>query len=299
MSNLFPLRNGVAASAVQLPPGTWATVLDCLCAQFPAIAREQWLSRIERAHVLDAAGVPIDAHTAYRVGLSIFYYREVAAETIIPFPEAVLHIDEHLVVADKPHFLPVTPAGAYVEETLLARLIRRLGNPDLVPLHRIDRGTAGLVLFSADRASRSRYQALFRTRAMVKRYEALAPALPQFTFPLTRISRLERGEPFFRMREVEGEPNAETRIEVIAREAHHWRYGLYPVSGRKHQLRVHMAALGAPILNDDFYPALASAGAHERRCDDYSKPLQLLAASLSFIDPLSGLDRHFESRMTL
>ncbi|MFC5489836.1 pseudouridine synthase [Dokdonella soli] len=273
-------------------------MLDCLCAHFPAISRERWLSRIERARVLDASGVPIDAHTPYRVGIRIHYYREVASEAPIPFAETVLHADAHLVVADKPHFLPVTPAGIHVEETLLARLIRRLGNPELAPLHRIDRGTAGLVLFSADRDSRSHYQALFRTRRIEKRYEALAPALPQLTFPLTRSSRIEAGEPFFRMRDVAGVPNAETRIEVIACEGDIWRYALYPVSGRKHQLRVHMAALGAAIVNDDFYPRLADARA-PGSADDYSRPLKLLAQAVDFIDPLSGAARRFESRLSL
>lgn len=295
MSVSIPLRNGVAASALQLPPGAWVTVLDCLCAHFPAIGREQWLSRIERARVLDANGVPIDARTPYRVGLDIFYFREVASEPSVPFAETVLYADEHLVVADKPHFLPVMPAGDHVEETLLARLVRRLDNPHLVPLHRIDRATAGLVLFSANPASRARYQALFRTRAIVKRYEALAPVLPQCTFPLVRMSRIVTGEPFFRMREVEGTPNAETHIDVIARAGDTWRYALQPVSGRKHQLRVHMAALGAPIVNDDTYPHLA----HTRAADDYSRPLKLLAQALAFVDPLSGAARRFESGLSL
>lgn len=294
MKPVAPALDGLAASTLQLPPGSWATVLDCLCAHFPAIPREQWLSRFDRGRVLDAQHAALTATHPYRVGLVLHYYREVEAEAVIPFEEVLLHVDEHLVVADKPHFLPVTPGGGYVEQTLLTRLTRRLGNPHLVPLHRIDRGTAGLVLFSANPASRAAYQALFRGRAMYKRYEALAAPLPQLAFPLTRRSRLDSGEPFFRMQELAGEPNTETRIEVIERGATLWRYGLEPVTGKKHQLRVHLAALGAAILNDDFYPQLAEPAA-----DDYRRPLQLLARELRFSDPLSGQPRRFESQRRL
>lgn len=282
------------ASTVHLPPGAWATVLDGLCARFGAIDRALWLDRIARGRVLDGQGVAITPQTPYRVGMRIHYYREVADERPIPFVEAVLHADAHLVVADKPHFLPVIPAGGFVEQTLLRRLMHRLGNPDLVPLHRIDRATAGLVLFSANPASRAAYQSLFRERRIDKRYEALAPSLPSLMFPLSRRSRIVAGEPFFRMREVDGEPNSETRIEPIERGEDVWRYALVPVSGRKHQLRVHMAALGAPIMGDTLYPALA-----ERSVDDYRHPLKLLARSLAFVDPLSGERRHFESRLAL
>lgn len=166
-------------------------------------------------------------------------------EPVIPFAETVVHADAHLVVACKPHFLPVAPTGAYVRETLLTRLVRRLDNPSLVPLHRIDRETAGLVLFSADPASRGRYQALFRERRIRKHYLALAPPLPGLVFPHVHRSRLEPGEPFFRMHEAAGEPNSETVIDVVARGEDTWTYRLQPITGHKHQLRVHMAALGA------------------------------------------------------
>ena len=284
-------------SRLQLPPGPWRTVLDGLCARFPAIARDVWLDRFARGRVLDAAGTPLTIDAPYRAGADIRYFREVADEAAIPFQENVLYADAHLVVADKPHFLPVTPAGGHVRETLLARLVQRLGNPDLVPLHRIDRDTAGLVLFSANPATRDAYQSLFRHRRIRKYYEALAPALPALSFPLVHASRLEKGEPFFRMREVDGAANSETRIDVIERGEECWRYALEPVTGRKHQLRVHMAALGAPILNDRVYPRLASADIGLR--PDFARPLQLLARGLAFDDPLSGAERRFESSLRL
>lgn len=285
------------ASTLHLPAGPWGTVLDCLCAHFPAIPRETWLQRMQRGRVLDSQGQPLDASSAYREGLRVHYFREVEAETPIPFEERILHVDEHLVVADKPHFLPVTPSGQYVEQTLLARLAKRLGNPLLVPLHRIDRPTAGLVLFSANPDSRAAYQALFRERRMHKRYEAIAPPLPQLDFPHVRRSRLVEGDPFIVMREAEGAINSETRIEVLERGEHWWRYALYPVSGKRHQLRVHMSALGAALRNDPLYPQLLPE--EQRRSDDYSRPLQLLARALAFDDPLSGEPRQFESQLQL
>lgn len=282
------------ASTLYLPAGSWTTVLDCLCAHFAAISREQWLDRMARGRVLDAAGAPITAQATYREGLRVHYFREVPNETPIPVLESILYADEHLVVADKPHFLPVTPAGEYVEQTLLRRLIRRLDNPDLVPLHRIDRHTAGLVLFSANKSSRSAYQSLFPTRQIDKRYEAIARALPEMEFPRVHKSRLVEGEPFFRMREGEGASNTETRIEVSERNGEFWRYALFPVTGKKHQLRVHMAALGAPICNDPFYPEVL-----KDVVDDFSLPLKLLAHSLDFVDPVSGQPRHFETQIEL
>lgn len=285
---------GIAASTVHLPRGAWSSVLDCLCAHFTTIPRETWLQRFAQGRILDADHRPLAADHPYREGLCVRYFREVANEPAIPFAETILHVDDDLVVADKPHFLPVTPAGEYVEQTLLHRLSVKLGNPDLVPLHRIDRATAGLVLFSANPATRSRYQALFLHRAIEKRYVALAAPLPGITFPLTRRTRLVAGEPFFRMCETDGMPNSETRIEVIDRDDSPWRYALTPVTGRKHQLRVHMAALGAGIENDPLYPRLRA-----RTDDDHARPLKLLAQKLAFDDPLSGMHRRFESRLTL
>ncbi|MHC8406456.1 pseudouridine synthase [Pseudomonas sp. TMB3-21] len=282
------------ASTLYLPPGAWRTVLDCLCEHFSAIDREQWLDRIARGRVLDGQGTPIAVDLPYKEGLRIHYFREVRDEKPIPVTETILYADEHLVVADKPHFLPVTPAGEYVEQTLLRRLIRRLDNPHLVPLHRIDRHTAGLVMFSANPQTRSAYQSLFPTRQIEKRYEAIAKALPDLTFPRVHKSRLVEGEPFFRMQEAAGVSNTETTVDVREKNGDLWRYALYPVTGKKHQLRVHMAALGSGICNDPFYPCVLTDAA-----DDYANPLKLLAQGLRFVDPVTGQERAFESAITL
>lgn len=287
-------------STLQLPPGSWTTLLDCVCDRFPRVGREQWLDRFARGRVLDASGRALAADAPYRVGLTIRYFREVESEPRVPFEESLVHVDDELVVADKPPFLPVAPTGAWVRETLLARLVRRLGNRDLVPLHRIDRLTSGLVLFSANPATRDRYQSLFRERRIAKEYRALAPPLPQCAFPFERRSRIESGEPFFRMRECAGTANAITRIDVLARDRVDatdtplWLYALAPITGRKHQLRVHLAALGAPIANDPLYPELAPTYA-----DDAARPLALVAHALEFRDPLTGSARRYVSSRTV
>ena len=275
-------------SRLQLPPGPWHTVLEALCAHFPRIPEAQWRERFLRGRVLDDAGTPLPLDAPYRIGAQVQYFREVADEQALPGGEYVVHHDAHLLVAFKPHYLPVAPTGAWVRQTLLTRLVALTGNTDLVPLHRLDRDTAGLVMFSTQPATRGAYQALFRERRIRKLYRAVAPPLPGLSFPHEHRSRLEAGEPFFRMREVEGEPNSETVIDVLERNGPTWTYQLEPVTGRKHQLRVHMAALGAPIIGDRYYPKL-----QPQDTDDLAAPLQLTAYALAFDDPISASTRQF------
>jgi len=285
-----PTVGGVSPSRLRLPPGRWATVLEFLTERFPGVGAETWLARMSEGRVTDEAGRRVSARTPYRAGACVFYYRELEAEAPIPFAERVVYRDEHILVADKPHFLPVVPAGRFLRETLLVRLKQQGAPAGLVPAHRLDRETAGVVLFSLNPATRGLYAALFRERKVAKLYEALAPTRPDLRFPLTRRSRLAAGEPFFRMKEVEGEPNAETRVDVLRRRGAFTLYELRPLTGRKHQLRLHLSALGMPIMNDRLYPEPRDAGE-----DDFSRPLQLLARSLAFRDPLTGREHHFES----
>jgi tRNA pseudouridine32 synthase/23S rRNA pseudouridine746 synthase len=290
----LPIRDGVAPSYLWLQNGLWPDMLAFLEQQFPHIEPAIWIDRMRRGEVVDDAGMRLQPDSPYRAGSRIFYYRELEAETPIPFEERILHIDEHIVVADKPHFLPVIPAGRFLHETLLVRLKKKLGFAHLTPIHRIDRETAGVVIFSHNPDSRGAYQSLFQKRAMSKTYEALAPTSADLEFPLVYRSRMVEGTPFFRMREVAGEPNSETRIEVLERRGDVTLYRLTPVTGRKHQLRVHLAALGISIINDPFYPVtLACKG------DDMTLPLKLLARAIGFLDPLSGEPRYFESGRSL
>jgi tRNA pseudouridine32 synthase / 23S rRNA pseudouridine746 synthase len=242
--------------------------------------------------VLDETGARLQANSVYREGSCIFYYRAPDFETEIPFAEAILHEDENILVVDKPHFLSVIPAGRFLRETLLVRL-RRRGRPEtLAPVHRLDRETAGVIVFSVNPATIGHYTKMFRNHEISKIYEALAPRNSSLSFPLTRRTRIERGEPFFRMGEVEGEPNAETEIEAGVPSIDGTQlYRLRPTTGKKHQLRVHMAALGIPIVNDRLYPTYSSSTAR----DDFSRPLKLIARSLAFTDPVTGAERFFES----
>ena len=287
--------NPVAASRVRLPDQPYVLLLDFLCQHFAAISRDVWLQRMLSGNVLDEQQCSLSPAHPYQAGALIYYFREVPDEAVVPFNETILHQDEHLLVVDPPHFLATLPAGRYVEETVLRRLMKRLDNPDIVPIHRLDRLTAGVLLFSINPSSRDAYQRLFRQRKVFKCYEALAPALPDLQWPYRHCSRLESAQQFFRMQEVPGVANSETVIEVCERYADIWRYRLYPVTGRKHQLRVHLTALGAPIVNDPLYPLLQVEAEH----DDYTKPLNLLAQQISFIDPFSGFLRSFKSQLNL
>ena len=283
----------IGASHLHLPAGPWRSLLDGLCDVLPGVDRASWLARLQQGKVLHQ-GQPLAVDSLYREGMRVEYFREVANEREIPFAVEILHHDEHLLVVDKPHFLAVAPAGQWVEQTVLRRLQRQLQLPELVPLHRLDRLTAGVMLLSCQRSSRDAYLSLFRQQRMHKVYEAVAGPLPGLAWPYQAAHCLQPGEPFFRMQAVSGPANAWTTLQVLERGSAYWRYRLQPQTGRKHQLRVQMAALGAPLRHDPLYPQLQ---AHD--ADDFTQPLQLLARSLHFDDPLSGLPRHFLSQRQL
>ena len=290
----LPPRDGINPSVVWLPKGSWLTLMDFLLERFPNVPASVWRHRLDKGEVVSSRGERMVSSSHYQAGMCLYYYREVIEENEIPFFETILHETQDLLVVDKPHFLPVTPSGMYLKETLLTRLRQRFNNPALSPIHRLDRETAGVILFSKNSATRGAYQQLFAERSVHKIYHAIAKTQTALDFPLTHRSRLVEASQFFIMHEIEGEANTETHISLITSHGLLSLYQLKPLTGKKHQLRVHMSSLGMPIINDNFYPT-----PHPKQADDYNRPLQLLAKKIEFIDPISHQPCSFESTHTL
>lgn len=287
---------GVSSSRVYLPASeSYPTLLDFFIANFPHIEPSEWSARFSEGLVMTADGQPVAASDAYQPNAHLLYFRRLAREPEIPFEEEILYQDDHILVADKPHFLPVTPSGLYLHQTLLNRLKKKTGLQHLSPIHRIDRDTAGLVIFCIQPNERAHYQNLFRDRAVTKVYEVIAPYSEELSakLPMMYQSRLEESEHFLQMREVAGEPNADTYIELIEVVKPWAKYRLTPGSGKKHQLRCHLNALGIAIKFDQIYPVLTPYQEYDL---DFSKPLQLLAKEITFVDPVTGENRSFVSR---
>lgn len=327
----LPVRNGVNATRLRVPlTGPWPTVHDFVLEKFGHIDPEGITARFLDGEIVDSTGAPLSAQSPLGTAEFIWYYRSLPQETPLPVTEQVLFEDDHLLVVDKPHFLPTTPAGRYVQESLLVRLRDRLNLPELIPIHRLDRGTAGVVMFAKNPQTRGAYQLLFENRQVAKTYQCVSllndsPTASAARFPLTVRNRIEKTKgivvselvPYSvadsgnrlqdRRRRVKGRrrtdpvpgANSSSRVELL--EQGQSRYGsgvglfrLTPHTGKTHQLRVHMALLGLGILHDRFYPDL-----WDDAPDDFDAPLQLLAHSISFADPLSGEQRQFTSQRGL
>ena len=290
---------GVSSSRVYLPAGRSHTnLLEFFIANFPHIEANEWQARFTEGLVMTSDGEVVAANDPYRANVHLLYFRRLNREPEIPFEETILFQDQHILVADKPHFLPVTPSGLYLHQTLLNRLKKKTGIQTLSPIHRIDRDTAGLVVFSVNPKERAQYQNLFRERVVKKIYEAIAPYSEtlQKNLPMIYRSRSEESEHFLQMQEVNGEPNTDTYIELIEQINSWARYRLSPKSGKKHQLRCHLNALNIPIKNDQIYPVLTPYQEYDL---DLSKPLQLLAKEIHFDDPITKEPRAFISQMKI
>lgn len=273
----------------------YPTLLAFLVGRFPQISERVWLERITTGKVLAEDGTPVTLATNYKPNEKLFYYREVQEEAIIPFQERILYSNDHLIVVCKPHFLPVTPSGPYVKETLLNRLKESTGNNDLSPINRIDRGTAGVVLISAQKKTRGLYQQLFVDGKVQKTYQAVV----EFSGDIKETewlveNRIEKGEPWFRMQSCKGMVNARSKIVILRKQGKRALVQLFPLTGKKHQLRIHLSEIGLPIVNDQCYPTLKA-----KADDDYNYPLQLLSKKTQFTDPITGCEMTFESNRDL
>lgn len=276
--------------------GSWATIRDHLVERIPKLPTERLDEMLAEGRIVALDG-PVGPDTPFRGGEFIWFHRDLPDEVAVPFEIGIVHADDRLVVVDKPHFLATIPRGRHVKETALVRLRRDLDLPELSPAHRLDRVTAGLLMFVVRREHRGAYQTLFRDRKVRKTYQAVARHDPGLALPTVVRSRIVKERGIVTAQEVPGEPNAETRIELIEHGHGLGRYRLIPETGRTHQLRLHMSGLGVPILGDRFYPAVVESV--ESTLDDFTRPLQLLAKTLEFTDPLTGEPRRFESRRTL
>uniref|UniRef100_A0AAU3H0I6 RNA pseudouridylate synthase n=1 Tax=Streptomyces sp. NBC_01401 TaxID=2903854 RepID=A0AAU3H0I6_9ACTN len=295
----LPQRAGVDPVRVRLPADpaeAWPTVRDHLLDRFAgAIGAARVDTMLAEGRFVGADGGAVRADEPYTAGRYLWFHRDFAPEEPVPFPVGVVYRDEHLLIADKPHFLATTPRGRHVTETLVARLRDGLGLPELQPAHRLDRLTAGLVLCVVGAADRGAYQTLFRDRLVRKEYEAVAPYDPEATLPRTVRSRIVKERGVIAAREEPGPANSESRIELIGHRGGLGHYRLLPATGRTHQLRVHMNALGLPLVNDPVYPVVEP----DPDGVDHGRPLQLLAKVLEFTDPVTGAAHRFESALRL
>ncbi|MGE2732375.1 pseudouridine synthase [Mycolicibacterium vaccae] len=279
----MPVRDGLGPARVRLRGGA---VLVELADRFGDAAAQKVLA----GEVVTSDGAPVTAATVLPPGAHVYLYREVRDEVEVPFDVPVLHRDDDLVVVDKPHFLATMPRGRHVTQTALVRLRRALDLPELSPAHRLDRLTAGVLVFTTRQQVRGAYQTLFAQGRVQKTYLAHAGVSGELTFPLTVRSRIVKRRGELQAVEEDGEANAETLIEQVDDGC----YRLTPRTGRTHQLRVHMNSLGLPILGDPLYPTVVDVPA-----DDFSTPLHLLAQELAFEDPLTGEPRRFRSARQL
>jgi len=312
MQSPLPVRDGVNATRLRLPDeGPWETALDYMMHRWGHIDPQGIEDRFDAGEIVGEAGIALDRSTPMQDHTFIWYYRTLPPETRIPVELNILHQDDHLLVVDKPHFLPTTPGGTYIQESALVRLRNQLGLPDLIPMNCLARMTAGILLLSTNPETRGKYQVLFEKRQVQKEYECVsaaepAPGHPAVDFPVVVRNRMTKSRSYLLAEVVDGEPNAETRIERLrtfdasgapdADGGPHRRalYRLEPHSGKTHQLRVHMASLGLGIVNDAFYPELL-----DKAPDNYAKPLQLLARGIRFVDPISGSPVEYRSRLEL
>ena len=291
----LPQRNGLDAARYRLPAdGSWGTVREHLYDKLTHVSDARIDQMFSEGRYVDEAGEPLGADAAFVAQQVIWFHRDLPNEEPVPFDCEVLYRDERIVVVDKPHFLSTIPRGQHVVHTALVRLREQLGLPELSPAHRLDRSTAGVLMFTVERRWRGIYQNLFRDRLVRKGYLAVADGSPTVDLPTTVRSHIVKARGVLQATEVDLPANSETLVEELDRVGARGLYRLIPHTGRTHQLRLHLTRIGIPIVNDPFYPTV-----REVDRGDFSAPLQLLAAELAFTDPVDGTERTYFTRRRL
>lgn len=289
-----------------------ATIADYLIARFYPNDPQIIYARFNTGEVRLDDGTILTGDSPYMPGERIWYFRELADEPQLPSDMPVLYEDEHVLAIDKPHFLPTTPRGAYIAQTALTKLRVREQNPLLIPIHRLDRPTAGVLLFAKTVEARRPFQMMFQHRQVSKTYRAVAPVPAAAAEQALSAEGLQVRSHIQKIRDqlqvqqlseqecaAQGvEPNTLTTVKILrtftpsAQAVEGWRaepnrewalYDLAPHTGKTHQLRAHLNMLSSPILGDVLYPQVLPDAP-----DRPEYPLQLLAYSLHFKHPITG-----------
>ncbi|QDZ43394.1 23S rRNA pseudouridylate synthase [Corynebacterium sp. sy039] len=314
----LPIKDGLNPTRIRIPEeydgqSAYEVLQEFIATQrsrHPQDDEAALLKRFRDAEVVRVRGVEktiLAPHDTLHAGNDLWFYRIPPEEKPIPFSCEIIHSDDDLLVINKPPFMATMPRAKHIVQTATVQMRRLTGNNELTPAHRLDRMTSGVLLFTKRKEIRGAYQKIFSDRKVSKVYHAIAPYRPDI-IPGTRWhNRIEKTPGIMQARIVDGAPNATTIVNDVQilnsdlQTSLKQKYGhdheelalyeLHPITGKTHQLRLHMHAAGAPLLGDDTYPRILTIAESE----DHNKRLCLHSHSISFHDPFTQHPHHFIS----